>query len=341
MIDLRSDTVTRPSAGMRQAMASAAVGDDVYGEDPTVNALEDHTAHLLGMEAGLFCATGSMANMLGIAAQVPPGTEVLAESRAHILRAESGGHGALAGITSRTWVSADGAFRAADPLELLSPPSGMLVPTAAVSVEDTANFWGGRIAEVSELQKLRAATANAGVRVHIDGARLANAWIADGTPPATFGQLADTISLCLSKGLGSPVGTVLAGDAETIARARVLRKRYGGGMRQAGIIAAGGLWALEHNLARLADDNANAHRLAQRLAEADPQSVDPRLVETNIVVIELGERDAAEFVAAAQRSGVRLSVLGPHTVRAVTHLDVDDTDIDRAAEVLARLLRAS
>ncbi|WAL41102.1 beta-eliminating lyase-related protein [Brevibacterium sp. BRM-1] len=341
-IDLRSDTVTRPGAEMRAAMAAAPVGDDVYGEDPTVSALEEETAELLGLEAGLFCPTGSMANMLGIAALTPAGTEVLAESRAHILRAESGGHGALAGITSRTWRSDGGVFRAADALDMLSPPgSPMLVPTATVSVENTHNFWGGTVADLGELRKLRAATAQQGVAVHLDGARLANAWTAAGVAPSVYGEVADTISICLSKGLGAPVGSVLAGSAETIAAARTLRKRYGGGMRQAGIIAAGGLFALRHNADRLADDHAHARLIAEAIASAAPGAVDPAAVATNIVVIELGQRwsagGAQAFARDAERHGVRVSVLGPHTVRLVTHLDVSREQAQYAAEALAGL----
>lgn len=339
MIDLRSDTVTQPSDGMRQAMAQAAVGDDVYGEDPTVNALEERTAQLLGMQAGLFCPTGSMANLLGVEAQTPPGTEVLAESRAHILRAESGAHGALAGVTSRTWVSHDGSFNAAQALSLVSPPGAtMLTPTATISVENTANFWGGTVADPAELTTLRQETARAGVRVHIDGARLANAWVARGTAPEFFGQVADTISLCLSKGLGAPVGSVLVGDTETIAAARLLRKRHGGGMRQVGILAAAGLFALENNVERLADDHEHAKAIARTLAFAAPSSVDPAAVETNIVVLELPTGTASEVSARAAQAGVRVSQLGPSTLRLVTHLDVNESQATTAADVLAGIL---
>ncbi|GAA4285255.1 low-specificity L-threonine aldolase [Brevibacterium daeguense] len=339
MIDLRSDTVTRPSLGMRRAMAEAEVGDDVYREDPTVNSLEERTAELLGHEAGLFCPSGSMTNMLGIAAQVPRGWEVLAESQAHILRAECGGHAALAGVTSRTWVSADGTFDASQALSLVSRPRGYnQVGTAVVSVENTHNFGGGRIADFEQLSILRSRTRELGVRVHVDGARLPNASAATGISLCEYGRLADSVSLCLSKGLGAPVGSVLVGSTDLVEEARSLRKRYGGGMRQAGILAAAGLWALGHNVGRVAEDNAGASAIAHRIAEVDPTVVDPQTVETNIVFLDLSSTglDAEAFAASAEAAGVRVSVMGETSVRIVTHLDISADDVRRAGEVLAR-----
>lgn len=339
MIDLRSDTVTRPSEEMRRAMATAEVGDDVYGEDPTVNALEERVAGLLSHEAGLFCPSGSMTNMLGIAAQVPRGWEVLSDHRAHILRAECGGHAALAGVTSRTWVSPDGTFDAAQALSMVSRPRGYnQVGTAVISVENTHNFGGGRIADIEQLRILRARTREAGVAVHVDGARLANATAATGIDLGEYGALADSVSLCLSKGLGAPVGSVLVGSADLIAEARILRKRYGGGMRQAGILAAAGLWALDHNLERLAEDNERAWQIARAIAEVAPASVAPDTVDTNIVFIDLGPTglDAQAYAAATEAAGVRVSVMDEDSVRIVTHLDVSAEDALRAGEILAR-----
>jgi len=346
VVDLRSDTLTAPTAAMREAMAGAAVGDDVYAEDPTLNALEERVAALLGHQAGLFFPSGSMANMVGVRLVVEPGQELLADVTSHVLRAELGGHGALGGVTTRTWSDGlvDGSnttrvLDAAVPLALMAPDAGpYLVSTAAVAVENTHNFGGGTVQPLEQLQALRAGTAEAGVAVHLDGARLWNAHVATGVPLAVYGGLADTVSVCLSKGLGAPVGSVLVASAERIARARVLRKRYGGGMRQAGILAAACLHALEHHVDRLADDHARARRLAATCAAAAPGSVDPERVQTNIVVLHTGTRTGAEVAAAAAERGVRVSALGPRMVRAVTHLDLGEDDVDVACEVLASVL---
>ncbi len=346
VVDLRSDTLTAPTAAMREAMAAAVVGDDVYAEDPTLLELEARTAALLGHEAGLFFPTGSMANMVGVRLLVQPGQELLADVLSHVLRAELGGHGALGGITTRTWSDGlvDGrnpsrGLEARIPLALMAPDAGPhLVSTAAVAVENTHNFGGGTVQPLAELQALRAGTAEAGVAVHLDGARLWNAHVAAGVPLATYGALADTVSVCFSKGLGAPVGSVLVASAERVAQARVLRKRYGGGMRQAGVLGAACLHALDHHVDRLAEDHARARVLAEACAAAVPSSVDPATVQTNIVVLATGDRTGAEVAAAAAEQGVRVSALGPRMVRAVTHLDLDDAGVARAGEVLARAL---
>lgn len=342
--DLRSDTLTRPTPAMRAAMAAAEVGDDVYGEDPTVLALQERVAALLGHEAALFTATGSLANVLGTALLVPPGQELICDAAAHVVRAELGAHAAVSGVTTRTWASSGGLLDAAalDAVAaMMTPDAGpYLVSTAAVAVEDTHNFGGGTVQPVAHLRALRALTADAGVAVHLDGARLWNAAVADPRPTeevlADVGACADTVSVCLSKGLGAPVGSLLVSTAERVARARVLRKRLGGGMRQVGVLAAAGLHALDHHVERLADDHARARRLAGAAAAALPGCVDPERVETNIVVLTVP--DAPALAAAAARRGVALSVLGPRTARAVTHLDVDDAALDHAAEVLTQLL---
>ena len=330
VVDLRSDTLTRPSEDMRAAMAGAEVGDDVYGEDPTVNALEERVAGLLGHEAALFTPTGSMANVLAIGSLVSPGQEVLCESSAHIARAELGAHGAFGGVTMRTWTHARGQVDLHAIRSMFAPDMGpFFVPTAAVSVENTHNFAGGAVLPLGDLRELREWATGAGTRIHLDGARIWHASVATGTPLAEYGAIADVVSVALSKGLGAPVGSLLVGSADAIAEARVRRKRMGGGMRQVGILAAAGLFALDHHLDRLADDHAHARLLAEACG------VDPTSVDTNIVVLR--RSDASAFVAAAAEQGVRVAAVGPEVVRLVTHLDVSRADAERAAAVLGRL----
>ena len=339
MIDLRSDTVTVPTPAMREAMASAPVGDDVYDEDPSIHALEERAAELLGHEAGLFCATGSMTNVLGVWLHVAPGTEVLCDVNAHVARAEMGAHGALTGVTMRTWPSRNGRLEAAEVAKIVSPDAGpYLVSTACVAVENTHNFGGGTIQPFAELESVRDLCRELGIAFHLDGARLPNAAVAAGIPLATYGGLFDTVSLCLSKGLGAPVGSVLVGPKEAIARARVQRKRLGGGWRQAGILAAAGLYALEHHVDRLADDHAAAQALAQAVAAQAPRAIDPAAVETNIVALDTGDVPAGDVVAAAAAEGVRVGTVGSRTVRAVTHLDVTLDEARTAGEVLGAVL---
>jgi threonine aldolase len=329
-IDLRSDTITRPTDGMRAAMAAADVGDDVYGEDPTVLALQERVATLFGHEAALFTPTGSLANLLAVRSLVGPGQEVLCESSAHIARAELGAHGAVAGVTMRTWTSARGQVDLAAISGLFAPDMGpFFVRTAAVSVENTHNFAGGAVLPIADLEALRSWSGSVGVAVHLDGARLWNAHVATGTPLATYGAQVDVLTVCFSKGLGAPVGSMLVGSAAAVTEARVWRKRLGGGMRQVGILAAGAAYALDHHVDRLAEDHAHARLLAEACG-ADPVGVD-----TNIVVLD--RPDAAAYVVAAREEGVLVSAVGPRTVRLVTHLDVSAADAQRAAEVLAKL----
>ncbi|MBT0771052.1 hypothetical protein KIH74_19085 [Kineosporia sp. J2-2] len=336
VVDLRSDTLTRPTPGMVEAIATAQVGDDVYGEDPEINALEAEVAELLGHEAGLFCPTGSMTNMLGVRALVPPGQEVICDSMAHIVRAELGGHAVFGQVTTRTWQSDRGLVDADAVLAMAVPDAGAyFVSTAAVAVEDTHNFGGGTVQSVPELRRLRAGAAALGLGVHLDGARLWNAHVATGVPLSEYGSLADTISVCLSKGLGAPVGSVLVSTADRIAEARVWRKRMGGGMRQAGILAAAGRYALRHHVTRLGDDHARAHAIAVALAGVDPSIVDPDLVRTNIVASVWPSASAAQaFIAGCAEAGIRVGSVGSRVVRLVTHLDIDEAGAARAAEVL-------
>ena len=331
MIDLRSDTLTRPTDAMRRAMADAEVGDDVYGEDPTVARLEEHVAGLFGHEAALFMPTGSMANVLAVRSVVAVGQEVLCEASAHIARAELGAHGAYTGLTMRTWIHPRGQVDLTTIESMYAPDMWpFFVPTAAISVENTPNFAGGAVLPLQDLRDLREFATGVGARIHMDGARIWNAHVATGVPLAEYGAVADVMAVCLSKGLGAPVGSLMVGSADAIAEARIWRKRMGGGMRQVGILAAAGLHALDHHLDRLAEDHAHARLLAEACG------VDPAGVDTNIVVVP--RPDAAEFVAAARAEGVLVSAVGPTAVRMVTHLDVSRDDAEKAAAVLGRLV---
>jgi threonine aldolase len=341
--DLLSDTLTRPTEAMRRAMAGAEVGDDVFGEDPTVRALEERVAGLLGHEAGLFSPTGSLANQLGVRLHVAPGQELVADQQAHVLRAELGAAAVFSGISSRSWPAERGLLDPAGPMSLVTTGVGPYqVETALVVVENTHNFGGGTVQPLRAIREVRAATQAVGVAMHLDGARLWNAHVASGVALAGYGTLFDTVSVCLSKGLGAPVGSVLVGSAEQMAQARVWRKRYGAGMRQVGILAAAGLHALDHHVERLADDHARAARFAAACSEAAPASVDAATVETNIVVLDVGAVGwgAPEFVAALLEHGVRTYAVGPGRVRAVWHLDVDDAGTDAALDAATALLRS-
>src|SRR4051812_8844021 len=317
---------------MRAAMARAEVGDDVYGEDPTVIALEERVAELFGHEAALFTPTGSMANVLAVGSLVAPGQEVLCEASAHIARAELGAHGAIGGITMRTWTHPLGRPDLAAIRSMFAPDMGpFFVRTAAVSVENTHNFAGGAVLPLTDLQELREFATGVGAGVHLDGARIWNAHVATGVPLADYGATASVLSVCLSKGLGAPVGSLMVGSRDAVAEARVRRKRMGGGMRQVGILAAAGLHALDSHVERLAEDHENARLLAEACG------VDPATVDTNIVVVQ--RSDAPAFVAAAAEQGVRIATVGPTAVRLVTHLDVSRADAGRAAAVLSGLAR--
>ncbi|GLY32869.1 GntG family PLP-dependent aldolase [Kineosporia sp. NBRC 101731] len=341
VVDLRSDTLTRPTPGMLEAIATAEVGDDVYGEDPEVNALEAEVAQLLGHEAGLFCPTGSMSNMLGVRALVPAGQEIICDSLAHIVRAELGGHAVFGQVTTRTWQSLRGQLDADQALGMAVPDAGpYFVSTAAIAIEDTHNFGGGTVQSVDELRRLRAGAAALGLDVHLDGARLWNAHVATGVPLSEYGSFADTVSVCLSKGLGAPVGSVLVASAERIAEARIWRKRMGGGMRQVGVLAAAGRYALKHHVARLADDHARARTIAEALAGVDDSIIEPELVRSNIVASQWPSAAAAQaFIAGCAAEGLRVSAVGARVVRLVTHLDIDESGAGRAAEALPAIAK--
>ncbi len=340
-IDLRSDTVTQPTAAMREAIASAAVGDDVYGDDPTVNSLEERVAALFGHESALFCPTGSLANQLSIRTLVKPGEELLVETRSHIVRAELGAAATFSGITTRTWPAEDGLLRAEDPLAIAHENAGpYLVSTKAIAVENTHNFGGGTVQPIAEIEKLSVAARARGIAMHLDGARIWNAHVASRISFAEYGKHFDTISVCLSKGLGAPVGSLMISTKERIQEARIWRKRYGAGMRQVGILAAAGHYALDHNIARLAEDHLRAQKIAVALAAVDSSLVDPKKVATNIVGLELSKVGitAGELASRCKEAGLWISALGPHYARLVTHHDFDDAQCDEAIAILQELL---
>ncbi len=331
MIDLRSDTVTAPTEPMRAAMAAAEVGDDVYGEDPSVRELEETVAALFGFEAALFTVTGSLANLLAVRALVGVGEELLCESSAHVARAELGAHGALTGLTMRTWTHPRGLVDLPAIDALVAPDLGpFFVTTKAISVENTHNFAGGVVQPLAALTALRALADRRGLGVHLDGARVWNAQVATGASLSELTACADTVSVCLSKGLGAPVGSLLLGTADVVGQARIWRKRLGAGWRQAGVLAAAGLYAVEHHLARLADDHDNARVIAAACG------VEPASVETNIVVVPTS--DAPGVVARCRADGVLVGAVGADVIRAVTHLDVSAADAKTAATVLASAL---
>jgi threonine aldolase len=336
LIDLRSDTVTRPSPGMRAAMARAEVGDDQFGEDPTINELQARVADLLGKEAALWVPTGTMANQVALRVFTRPGDDVIVARESHAVWHETGAAGANAGVQFSE-VGAGGTFTATDLLAARKPRGHLLYPpTTLVEVEDTHNRAGGVVFPADDAAAIGAAAREHGVASYLDGARLFNAAIAGDRRPADVADPFDLVSVALSKGLGAPGGSVLAGSRDHIAAAIRYRRMSGGAMRQVGIFAAAGLYALDHNVARLAEDHANARAIADRLAESPRVILDPATVRTNILVLGLAEEgpDAATVVGRARDRGVLIFAFGPRTVRAVTHLDVSAEACARAATLL-------
>lgn len=337
LVDLRSDTLTVPDAGMRAAMAAAEVGDDVWGEDPTVRRLEEQVAEMLRKNAAVYVPSGTMGNLTSVAAQTRPGDEVIIDAEAHIVQYEVGGAAVVAGVQVRTLDTGTGlpsasAVRAAVREANIHHPVSRLL-----CVENTHNRRGGAAFTAEQIDSVAGAAHDSGLRVHCDGARLFNAATATRISAARLAEHCDTVSVCLSKGLGAPVGSVVSGDAEVIDEVRRWRKRLGGGMRQAGIIAAAGIYALDHNIDRLADDHANAALIAERLQDCQGCTVLTPDVATNIVVVQT-EEPAASFAARAADAGVLVTRMGPRTLRCVTHLDVGREQCVRAADVLARVL---
>jgi threonine aldolase len=342
VVDLRSDTVTRPSPGMRRAMAEAEVGDDQFGEDPTINALQDRVAELLGKEVALWVPTGTMANQVALRVFTQPGDDVIVASESHAMWHETGAAGANAGV-QLTEIGEGGVFTASDFRAALKPRGHLIYPpTTMVEIENTHNRAGGVVFPLEEARSICDAARSQGVASYLDGARLFNAAIAEGRRPDELAAPFDLVSIALSKGLGAPGGSVLAGSGETIATAVRYRRMSGGAMRQVGIFAAAGLYALDHNMERLAEDHENARRIATRVAESRHVRLDPATVRTNILVFHLAEGgpDAATVVARARDRGVLVFAFGPRTVRAVTHLDVTAAQCERAGDVLLDAIQA-
>ena len=339
MIDLRSDTVTKPTPAMRDAMARAEVGDDVLGDDPTVKELEAETAGFLGKEAALFTASGTMANQLAIRSQTEPGDEILVEANAHVYYYEGGAPAALSGVMCRCLAGERGVFTPAELEAALRPADPHFPRTRLVCVENTHNRGGGKIWSIAQIGEVAAAARKHGLRLHLDGARLWNASVASGIEERAYAAAFDTVSVCFSKGLGAPVGSALAGSKDLIDRARRFRKMIGGGMRQAGIIAAGALFAMRNHRSRLAEDHANARLLASGLASIKGLEADPKEVETNMVRFRVRPISAQQLVELLRSHGVLMLAVGRDTIRAVTNLMVTAEDIAVAVRTASALLK--
>jgi threonine aldolase len=324
-------------------MMAAELGDDVFGDDPTVLALQDKFAALTGKEAALFVPSGTMANEVCLRAQTEPGDEIIAEGHSHFYYYEGGAPAALAGCQTRFVEGRRGIFTGEQIVALLRPLDQHFCPTRLVVIENTHNAGGGKVWPVEAVAEVAQACHQHGIRVHLDGARLMNACVATGLRPTDYTRYADSVSVCFSKGLGAPVGSIVAGPRDFITRAHRFRKMFGGAMRQAGILAAAALYAMDHNVERLAEDHANARRLAEALAELPGIGLDPATVETNIVIFEVDRRHgtAPEFVARLHERGVWTLATAPSRVRAVTHLDVSREQVDRAIDVFRELCRAA
>jgi threonine aldolase len=340
LVDLRSDTVTKPSPGMRQAMAEAEVGDDVFHEDPSVNRLEEMVAALYAKEAALYVASGTMANQIAIRAQTHHGDEIIMERTSHPFNSESGALAAISGVQVNL-VDGNHGIMAVEQIRAVVRTSNVHhAPTALICLENTHNRGGGSIWPLHEIRAIREFARAADIPMHLDGARLMNACVATGLTPKDYAQYFDSCTLCLSKGLGAPVGSLVIGSKEFIARAHRFRKQFGGGMRQAGILAAAGIYALEHNVERLAEDHLNAKRLAQGIAEIDGLAIDVNAVVTNIIYFHVRkpELNVAVLLDRLRAEGVLMLGTGPNSIRAVTHLDVAKEGIDRAVEVLRQVV---
>ncbi|MBK9337413.1 MAG: aminotransferase class I/II-fold pyridoxal phosphate-dependent enzyme [Lewinellaceae bacterium] len=334
MINLLSDTVTKPTSGMLQAMFAAEVGDDVFREDPTVNALEAKCADLFGHEAGLFCPSGTMTNQIALKVHTRPLDEVICDEMSHIYQYEVGGYAFNSGIGVNLIRTPNGILSADLVEAAVRPPYDWLPRSTLVVIENTCNKGGGGVYPLETIREIRAVCRSKRLALHLDGARIFNALVAKGGTPADIGAAVDSISICLSKGLGAPVGSVLAGSRDFIAEARRVRKAMGGGMRQAGYLAAAGIYALDHHVERLQEDHAHARRLADTLAALGyVQNIRP--VETNIVIFDLAApATPAVFLEYLNKNGMKASVFGPQTIRMVTHLDVTADMIEKAVAIL-------
>ncbi len=340
-IDLRSDTVTHPTEAMREAMRSAEVGDDVYGEDPTVNRLEARAAELLGREAAVLVPSGTMGNQIAVHLLARRGSEVIGEAGCHVFNFEMGAMAALSGALPRPLPTADGILDPGDVERAIQPAAGYRTPSSLLVLENTHNLAGGRVTPLARMRELVAVAKRHHLHVHLDGARIHNAAAALRVTAADIAAGCDTVMFCLSKGLAAPVGSLLVGDGDTMDEARRVRKMFGGGMRQAGILAAAGLVALDEMLPRLADDHRTATRLAELLADIEGVVLDPAAVQTNIVFFSLAADaplGAAELAARLAEEGVGVHALGPDAVRMVTHYEISMDDVERAAAAVARVL---
>lgn len=338
-VDLRSDTVTKPSPAMRRAMAEAEVGDDVIDVDPTVEKLERRTAEILGKEAAIYMPSGTMTNQVAVRIHCKPGDEFICEAGCHIYNYEQAAYAQLSGVAVRPVEGQFGVMRLEQLEHLIRPENDHHVRTRLVCIENTHNRGAGRIQPYDEVVRITSWARQNGLRTHLDGARLFNAVVATGIAAHQWAQHFDTVSICFSKGLGAPVGSALAGPRDMIREARRHRKAFGGGMRQAGIIAAGALYALEHNRERLTEDHQKAQLLAAAIRQTDSLTLVPDQIDTNILIFEVHRRlgTAADFVASLERHGVRMLAIGPSRVRAVTHLDVTFEQVEQAARVVQAL----
>jgi threonine aldolase len=339
-IDLRSDTVTKPTPAMRKAMAEAQVGDDVFGEDPTVNILQEKVANLLGKEAALFVPSGTMGNQLSIKSHTEPGDEVIIESSSHPYNFEGGAGAALSGIQFQCLRGVRGIFDASQIEEAIRPADHHFPVTKLVCLENTHNRGGGSIFPLEKMAEIYRLAKSKALLVHLDGARLWNASAATGIKPHEYAQWADSVSVCLSKGLGAPIGSLVAGSKLFVDRVHRFRKMFGGGMRQVGIIAAAGIYALDHHVERLREDHQNAKRLAVSLKEFKGVSIDPRHVETNIVIFDVANTrmTTLQVAEAMKKEGVLIHVIGKTQIRLVTHLNVTAEDIEKALKAFKKIL---
>jgi threonine aldolase len=341
VIDLRSDTVTRPTAAMRAAMSAAEVGDDVFGEDPTVLRLQERVAAVLGKEAALYVPSGTMSNQACIRVHTQPGDELLCETTSHIYNSEAGGPAVLSGVTCRTLDGDHGILDVTQFEGKIRAVDEHLVRTRLVCLENTHNRGGGRIFPLEKVRAISAWARRHGLRMHLDGARLWNAVVATGVPAAEWARYFDSVSVCFSKGLGAPIGSALAGSREFVTRARFVRKLFGGGMRQAGIAAAGALHALDHHVDRLAEDQRNAQIIARAIADTPGLRLDPPVVETNLIWVQIDPAlgTARDVAATLKQHGILIHASGAQMFRACTHLDVSAAQAERAAETIRRVVR--
>lgn len=341
-IDLRSDTVTKPSRKMREAIAAAEVGDDVFGEDPTVNLLQARVASLLGKEAALFVPSGVMANQLAIKCHTQPGDEIVVERLSHIFNYEAGAPSLLSNVQLNTIEGRNGILTTPQIEKAIRSEAYYMPRTSLVCLENTHNMGGGTIYPLDEIRKIRSVCVDRRVAMHLDGARLWNAWVATGIHPKEYAREFDSVSVCFSKGLGAPVGSALAGSKDLVAKSRKYRKIFGGGMRQAGILAAGALYALENNVDRLKEDHEKAVHMVTQLSQLQQVGVDRRAVQTNIVLVDITRtgKTAANVLSLLREQGVLLTEAGERTLRAVMHMDVSMDDVKKAVAIIKQVLTA-